>query len=392
MKMKFRISAIVFLVIVLIISLLFAYVEIVFGARIRTLYSVKKIDSSYTSYTVDYQNDYDLDGALRYGVGSAKGIEEFASKKVLEGLPISLQQLKSGCSAYYAKNEAGDYVYGRNFDWTNSTLAIVHTKPKNGYESISSVNVNYLGISSLDNNLMDRISTLSLPFTPLDGMNEKGLAVSVLMLSGATTNQDTGKTPIFTTVAIRLLLDKAATVDEAVKLLEQYDMKSALGAPYHFLISDAKGNSIVVEYNKNKLVTVKSDESFQVCTNFWFSKNDKSEYDTVCERYKMINDSLKKTSGIVGNDEGKKMNLLSSVSKSNNGSAQWSVFYNLSKKTTDIAIQSDYDNVYSYSLGTSIGNSFPFYFEIIVWIVLAGLIAFIISKIKRKDNNNENTD
>ncbi len=57
-------------------------------------------------------------------------------------------------------------------------------------------------------------------------MNEKGLAVSVNMIQDSEDiNQDTAKPDITTTTAIRLLLDKAADVEEALKLLRMHPMK-----------------------------------------------------------------------------------------------------------------------------------------------------------------------
>ena len=57
-------------------------------------------------------------------------------------------------------------------------------------------------------------------------MNERGLAVSVNMIQDSEDiNQDTAKPDITTTTAIRLLLDKAADVEEALKLLRMHPMK-----------------------------------------------------------------------------------------------------------------------------------------------------------------------
>lgn len=61
-------------------------------------------------------------------------------------------------------------------------------------------------------------------------MNEAGLAVSVNMIQdSATIEQNTNKPDITTTTAIRLLLNKAANVEEALELLRQYDMHASMG-------------------------------------------------------------------------------------------------------------------------------------------------------------------
>ena len=48
---------------------------------------------------------------------------------------------------------------------------------------------------------------------------------------------------------IRLILDRAATTEEAVELLNQYDMFATSGRDYHFYITDASGDGRVVEYD-----------------------------------------------------------------------------------------------------------------------------------------------
>ena len=62
-------------------------------------------------------------------------------------------------------------------------------------------------------------------------------------------HQNTGKPVIGTTLVIRLILDRAATTEEAVELLNQYDMFATSGRDYHFYITDASGDGRVVEYD-----------------------------------------------------------------------------------------------------------------------------------------------
>ena len=66
----------------------------------------------------------------------------------------------------------------------------------------------------------------------MDGMNEKGLYIADLIVGGENeeaTNQERGNVNLTTTDAIRLVLDKAATVDEALELLKNHDMHSVIG-------------------------------------------------------------------------------------------------------------------------------------------------------------------
>ena len=59
----------------------------------------------------------------------------------------------------------------------------------------------------------------------------------VLTLDSDPTYQQTGKPMIATTLAIRLVLDRAATTAEAVELLSKYDMFASSGRDYHFYIT-----------------------------------------------------------------------------------------------------------------------------------------------------------
>ena len=204
---------------------------------------------------------------------------------------------------------------GRNFDLTYSPALVVETAPDNGYRSISTVNLAFLGFGEdkLPDTWKQKLITLAAPYAPLDGINEKGLAVAVLRIADEPTDQDTGKTDITTTTAIRLMLDKAATVDEAVSLLEQYDMHSSAGSCYHFQLADAAGNSAVVEYIDNEFVVLKADEGYQMATNFLLSDK-KFNFGTGQDRYGILESSLNRGCGVV-KDEQAGMDLLQAASK-----------------------------------------------------------------------------
>lgn len=99
---------------------------------------------------------------------------------------------------------------------------------------------------------------MGLPYAALDGINEDGFAIGVLALKENQTQQNTGKPRIGTTTAIRMLLDRASTVKEAVAMLKNYDMnmKGAGNSNYHYFMADATGDYAIVEY------TLKRGEKF----------------------------------------------------------------------------------------------------------------------------------
>lgn len=93
---------------------------------------------------------------------------------------------------------------------------IVSARPENGYASVSTVNMDFLRAGGLDlSQLPDQMQAIVFLYAPLDGMNERGLAVSVNMIQDPVSIiQDTEKPDITTTTAVRLLLDRAADVED----------------------------------------------------------------------------------------------------------------------------------------------------------------------------------
>ena len=182
-----------------------------------------------------------------------------------------VQSGEFGCSTICAVDEAGTVFFGRNYDWEECRAMLVHTKPKDGYESISTCCLDFLGFDERytpDGSMMERIQTLAAIYVPLDGMNEKGLVVADLMAGdNEKTYQQTGKPDLTTTTAIRLLLDKAASVDEAVELLRQYDMHSSIGSAHHLSMADASGKSVAVEYVDGEMLVTQT----KVVTNHYLS-------------------------------------------------------------------------------------------------------------------------
>jgi penicillin V acylase-like amidase (Ntn superfamily) len=106
----------------------------------------------------------------------------------------------------------GDFIFGRNFDMYHAPGMLIRTKPANGYESISMVDLAFLGYHEgyMPIVFLNKILALAAPYVPLDGINEKGLAIGVLLLPDKPTMQQTDKIDINTTTAIRMILDKAA--------------------------------------------------------------------------------------------------------------------------------------------------------------------------------------
>ncbi len=231
-----------------------------------------------------------------------------------------------GCSTLAAQTADGQQLFGRNFDWNPCEAMIVYAEPHSGYASVTTVNMSFISAAGVPLSLLpDGIQALIALYAPLDGMNAAGLAVSVNMIQDdATIDQQTGKPGLTTTTAVRLLLNQAATVEEAVALLEAYDLHGSMGMMIHFAIADSAGRSVVVEYIDNRMHVTDTP----VVTNFYLTPGDKygtgtsqshARYDVLMglDREKMSMDAMR--------------DALDSVSKDNFGgfeSTEWSIVMN----------------------------------------------------------------
>jgi len=283
------------------------------------------------------------------GAASDQAVAEYLTGLVAQN--ISLGDLLFGCSTISVPNASGGYLFGRNFDWDACNALIVQSAPESGHKSISTVNTDFIGMSGMDlGKLPDKTQALIGLYAPLDGMNEKGLAVSVNMIQdSATINQNTGKPGLTTTTAIRLLLDKAASVDEAIDLLEQYDMHASMGYMIHLSIADNTGRSVVIEYVDNEMVVVETP----VVTNFYLAEGEKNGIGTAQsrERYDILMDVLASHETMT---EEEVRDALDSVSKDNFNefeSTEWSIVFDQNAGTARYYHRENYGESYVFSIG-----------------------------------------
>ena len=304
-------------------------------------------------YTMDYTADYQLDALLEANLTDVEGMVRFLQKTLLAGGTASVGAVDAGCSAFTAQSEEGKFLYGRNFDYKmDMTAVLIRTAPENGYRSIGLANVGWIGYTAgtLNDGTTDLSMAAFFPYLLMDGMNEKGLAMSVLKLRGDPTLQDTGKNKISTTVALRLVLDRAATGDEALALLDEYDMQSSMPeANFHFLLADASGKAVVLEYLPNGQRMV-YDQNY--VTNFYLTENVPYAPVRGKDRYDLIEQTLIFKKGVMS--EAEVMALLAVIGQPETEEAtsmtQWSVVYNLTDLTGRVAVVREYDNVFRFSL------------------------------------------
>ena len=290
---------------------------------ISTMLSLK--ESAPGIYTMRIDCDYKLDKILKDGTYDENSLARWVSENMFWNLPINLDISEFACSSFACVDPNGNHLFGRNYDHTGTDALIFYSEPENGYASIAVTDLAVIGMAGTSKvrepgSLYSRAFLRAAPYLISDGINEAGLGVSMLSLGYDDMSQNKGKTGIYLTVAQRAILDKCATVDEAVALLKSYDMKTMVGRSFHIFITDKTGRSVVAEWVDGKLVIV---ESKQV-TNFWLSSEEHSQ----CSRYDTIVKRLSDKKGVLNSSEA--MALLMDASQDYDDiKTEWSCVYDL---------------------------------------------------------------
>ena len=271
------------------------FIWVNFGSLVKGAMSVKKLDEGL--YYMEYEGDDGFAELMEKGGGrSAEELQEYLLNFLTKGYynppAPNAVATRPGCSAFTVRTPEKGILMGRNFDYPSATGMVMHTLPTNGYESITTFNVEFFGFGDgwLPEGFANQYMSLAGLFFALDGINEKGFAIADLMAGDEVeTHQNTGKPSLTTSAAICYLLKNAATVDEALQLLRGIDMHSDIGSAHHYAMADASGKSVVVEYVDNQLVVVESPAvaNHYLCEakqNVGLVEGD-HRYEQLCERY-----------------------------------------------------------------------------------------------------------
>lgn len=338
----------------------------IYFTRFRTMSSIQKIssyDDGYNLYRMDVKYDYSLDDVINYGITDDQSMIDAILKEALPLLPVKIKAPKFGCTAFTMTDTDGDIHMGRNYDFKKDTSAmLVYCTPKNGYKSVAFAALDNVSANIPDANVKKKLASLTSPFICLDGMNEKGVSIAVLTLDSDPVHQDTGKPTISTTLAIRLVLDRAASTEEAVTLLKSYDMFASSGRDYHFYITDASGDGRVIEYDCNSDTRELVDTKSEAVTNFFILYKNKvapnqrngiyghgrERYDAVLNVFETEKEHTNTTS----------WNALKAASQDPNpveitSNTQWSINYNNTDLTAEIVLRRNWDDVVTYDLNTN---------------------------------------
>ncbi|MBQ5438630.1 MAG: linear amide C-N hydrolase, partial [Bacteroidales bacterium] len=253
-------------ILLIILLLLILGVTLVWQGEIRTLATVKQVGDNPYLYTMTYQARYDLDDIIEKDVDTNAELLQYVISRVGKGLPLKISssqvadengELKTfSCTSFQAAQADGDgYWYGRNYDYYKNPTMVTISHPADGYASIGVSDMSHIGygLDKLPAKFLSRVNCLAAIYAPVDGINEKGLCTSVMALPHQASQQDTPRHDVGTTMIMRLWLDRCATVEEALALLETVDVRhdAAVGSGYHYMVADATGDCAVIEFDKD---------------------------------------------------------------------------------------------------------------------------------------------
>ncbi|MBN1146378.1 MAG: linear amide C-N hydrolase [Anaerolineales bacterium] len=304
--------------------------------QIATLDSLEKVDD-FPLYTMHYYGDYRQDlPAPRQGAGSASLLDSASTAW--------------GCSLFAALGDPAGMLFGRSFDWQFSPAVLLFTHPQDGYASVSMVDFAYFDVSGnqvhdlAELPLEQRQALLEAPTLPFDGMNERGLAVGMAAVPEGNMPPDPAKETISSILVIRLMLDRAQDVGEALAILESYNLDYGGGPPLHYLLADASGRSMLVEFYQGEMHLIPNQNPWQQATNFLVSSTSGSPGGN-CRRYDRIEQALAGSQGRL--DPLAAMELLSQVAQDN---TQWSVVYGLQSGEVAVVMGREYENIHHFEL------------------------------------------
>ncbi len=364
------------------LTAMIAFAGVVYGIWYNEIHTIASIEH------VRVRNDAHLDGDVytmhvrggfyldefvaQGGVKSDSELIAFITSKLTKGLvAVDMSVPEIGCASFTARTPDGDALFGRNYDFAKTNTCIIFTEAREGrHATISTADLQFVGI---DNDkgitgLMDKVLSLAAVYAPLDGINDAGVSCGIYMTyqgdKTVATNQNTDKPDFTSTTLLRLILDYADSVEEAVEIASNYDLHDSANTSYHYMVADATGKSailewvagtdatdndgaarkLVVHYNDNDgdVGDAEGASSSQWVTNFivtpgYYEGCDpsaKKGYD----RYLKLQEELTGRNGVVA-DEQEAMDVLAMIGRrtwnndDGNGCTVHSAVFNLTDKT-----------------------------------------------------------
>jgi hypothetical protein len=302
----------------------------------KTINSIRKIDDIYC---MTYYGSYDDRLQFLHQWMMTHADTQYHSGHNAD-LPVN-------CSIFSAVGDSGRVFLGRNLDNKQNGILLAQYNPPGKYRSFAFSRMDDLKVSkqALPDKLTDdeKMRFLYFPYYATDGINEKGLAIGLAGVHCQRIKLSREKELVFVTLFIRNVLDNCATVTEAAEFSKQFNLfdGSLSTISHHFLVADADGNSLIIEYDQGEMKHIQMRNQSQVITNrFVYQRLLQSRMQ--CWRYKTLyNGLLKYGSGIGANE------CLQMLQDAYNDT-EWSVVYDLKERSGIFAVNGNYSKRYEF--------------------------------------------
>ena len=261
----------------------------IWGKELNSISSIKEIIPAHPENKAGKVYEMTMDGGYYFdefieqgGVSNDTDLIQFIVDNITKGIiPISMEAPEVGCSSFTTIDENGNHLFGRNYDFASTSSLILHTNPGNGrHASISSVDLQFLGLGDGINGLIDNLTAIAAAYAPLDGMNDAGVSCGIYMSYQGpgdlsySTDQQTEKPDLTSTTMLRMILDYADDVDEAVELVQKYDFHDSANSSFHYMVADKSGKSAILEWvNENETDSTDIDGTKRVLKVYYNDKD-----------------------------------------------------------------------------------------------------------------------
>lgn len=179
-----------------------------------------------------------------------------------------------------------------------------------------------------------------------DGINEKGLSISQASNGGEYFWQDPypEEPAVFSSRMARLVMDTCADVDEALRLIGSVRIWFP-NQGLHWLLADAKGRSVVVEFDLNrKMVVFDREDPYELVTNTALQKGEEYILKN-CWRYRTAKTMLE--AGIQGT--GDIGSIMTAIRPTTGGSRTvWTCLMDLQARSFEAYYFKEFDRKYEF--------------------------------------------
>jgi choloylglycine hydrolase len=173
----------------------------------------------------------------------------------------------------------------------------------------------------------------------------------MMALPSAQAPDDPQKQTVSSLLIIRMMLDYAKNVDEAVAIIKSFNIDFQGGPPLHYFITDRSGKSVVVEFVDRKISVLRNTHPWHVATNFILTGLSPEISRASCWRYKKVWETLENQ--VTMPSLSQTFSLLKDVSQ---GNTIWSIVYDTSSLDLLVVMGKKYDQIHKFNINRALSD------------------------------------